>query len=416
MAGWIVTTTPTTMALHSPDIARFSWGALTGYPARTILMLIAMAIGVGSVVILTALGEGARGYVTGEFASLGTNLVIVFPGRSETAGVNPAAMFGETPRDLTLEDAQALTRSTLVKRIAPLNVGSVTVSRGARSRDVVMLGSSRELLEIRHWQVAQGKFLPSAELDRALPVVVLGSKIRDELFGAERALGEWVRIGDRRFRVIGIMGSEGRSIGVDVEETIIIPVASAQQLLNTQSLFRILVEARSRDSIEPVKQFVEKTLQERHQGEKDVTVVTQDAVLSTFDEILGALTLAVGGIAAISLAVAGILIMNVMLVAVSERTAEIGLLKAIGATPRQIIVLILSEASLLSLLGALLGLLLGQLGAWGIRSAFPILPAYAPAWVIILVLTVALLTGILFSLLPARNASRLDAVLALSRR
>jgi len=404
------------MALHSPDIASFSWKALTGYPARTILMLIAMAIGVGSVVILTALGEGARGYVTGEFASLGTNLVIVFPGRSETAGVNPGAMFGETPRDLTLDDAQALTRSTLVRRIAPLNVGSVTVSRGARSRDVVMLGSNHELLNIRHWEVAQGKFLPQADLDRAMPVTVLGSKIRDELFGAERALGEWVRIADRRFRVIGIMGSEGRSIGVDVEETIIIPVASAQQLLNTQSLFRILVEARSREAIKPVQDFVEATIQERHQGERDVTVVTQDAVLSTFDDILGALTLAVGGIAAISLAVAGILIMNVMLVAVSERTAEIGLLKAIGATPRQIIILILSEASLLSLLGAMLGLLLGQLGAWGIRLAFPILPAYAPLWVILLVLTVALATGILFSLLPARNASRLDAVLALSRR
>jgi putative ABC transport system permease protein len=325
-------------------------------------------------------------------------------------------MFGDTPRDLTLDDAQALTRSTLVRRIAPLNVGSLTVSRGALSRDVVVMGSSHELLEIRHWKVAQGKFLPKAELDHALSVVVLGSKIRDELFGAQRALGEWVRIGDRRFRVIGIMGSEGRSIGVDVEETIIIPVASAQQLLNTQSLFRILVEARSREAIEPVKKFVEKTIQLRHQGEKDVTVVTQDAVLSTFDDILGALTLAVGGIAAISLAVAGILIMNVMLVAVSERTAEIGLLKAIGATPRQIIVLILAEASLLSLLGALIGLVFGQLGAWGIRLAFPILPAYAPIWVIILVVSVALLTGILFSLLPARNAARLDAVQALSRR
>ena len=193
------------MALHSPDIASFSWKALTGYPARTILMLIAMAIGVGSVVILTALGEGARGYVTGEFASLGTNLVIVIPGRSETGGVNPAAMFGETPRDLTLDDAQALTRSTHVRRIAPINVGSVEISRGARSRDVVMMGTSYDLLDIRHWEVAQGKFLPKGQLDKAAPVIVLGSKIRDELFGAERALGEWVRIADRRFRVIGIM-------------------------------------------------------------------------------------------------------------------------------------------------------------------------------------------------------------------
>ena len=145
-------------------------------------------------------------------------------------------------------------------------------------------------------------------------------------------------------------------------------------------------------------------------------MVTQDAVLSTFDDILGALTLAVGGIAAISLAVAGILIMNVMLVAVSERTAEIGLLVAIGATPRQILTLVLAEAAMLSLIGALIGLAVGEAGALAIRLALPALPAHAPPWIIALVLAVAVLTGLLFSLLPARNAASLDPVLALSRR
>jgi putative ABC transport system permease protein len=402
--------------LHSPDVARFSWRALAGYPARTLLMLLAMAIGVGSVVVLTALGEGARAYVTGEFASLGTNLVIVLPGRSETAGVNPGAMFGETPRDLTLDDARALLRSELVRRVAPLNVGSVSVSRGPRSRDVVMLGSTSDLLPIRHWAMARGSFLPEAEFDRATPVAVIGATLRRELFGAEAALGQWLRVGERRFRVIGILESEGRSIGVDTAETIIIPVAAAQQLLNTQSLFRILIEARSRDSITRVVSFAENTIQARHQGETDVTVVTQDAVLSTFDEVLGALTLAVAGIAAISLAVAGILIMNVMLVAVSERTSEIGLLKAIGATPRQILTLILAEASMLSLLGGILGLAVGEAGALAIRLALPDIPAFAPGWVIALVLAVAIGTGLLFSVLPARSAASMDPVLALSRR
>jgi putative ABC transport system permease protein len=193
-------------------------------------------------------------------------------------------------------------------------------------------------------------------------------------------------------------------------------VASAQQLFNTPSLFRILVEARSRDAIEPVRRFVIATLQERHQGEKDVTVVTQDAVLATFDRIFTALTYAVGGIAAISLVVAGILIMNVMLVAVSQRTAEIGLLKALGAAPRQIVALFLTEAFLLSTLGAGLGLLLGELASAGIRLAFPVLPAHAPAWALLTAVLVALLTGLLFSLLPARRAARLDPVLALARR
>lgn len=404
------------MAMPATDVIRYSAVSLRGFTSRTVLMLVAMAIGVCAVVVLTSLGEGARRYVTGEFAALGTNLIIVFPGRSETAGINPGTMMGETPRDLTLGDARSLLRSYSVRRIAPINVGSANVSWKGRSRDVVILGSSHELLGIRHWELGQGRFLPQTDLELATPVAVIGNKIRNELFGANRALGQWIRIGDRRFRVIGIMGSEGRSIGVDIQETVIIPVASAQQIFNTSSIFRILVEAKNRDAIEMVRRFVIDTLQERHQGEKDVTVITQDAVLETFDRILGALTYAVGGIAGISLAVAGILIMNVMLVAVSQRTSEIGLLKALGASPRQIIILILTEAMILSILGAFAGLLLGQLGSLLVRHAFPELPAYAPTWAFIAALMVALITGLLFSLIPARRAARLDPVLALSRR
>jgi putative ABC transport system permease protein len=379
-------------------------------------MLIAMAIGVAAVLMLTALGEGARRYVADQFASLGTNLIIVIPGRAETAGVTPSTLMGETPRDLTLDDAMALTRSYRVRRIAPINVGSAEARWKSRGRDVTVFGTTNELLALRHWKMAKGRFLPDTDIDIASPVCVIGTKIRDELFGAQPALGQWMRLGDRRFRVIGILGSEGRSIGVDVQEAVMIPVASAQQLFNTPSLFRILVEARTREAIEPVKQFIIDTLKARHQGEEDVTVITQDAVLATFDRIFNALTYAVGGIAAISLFVAGILIMNVMLVAVSQRTAEIGLLKALGAAPRQIVALFLAEAFLLSLLGALLGLLLGELGSMVVRELFPALPAYPPVWATVTALLVALTTGILFSLLPARRAARLDPVLALSGR
>ncbi|HEY7866724.1 MAG TPA: ABC transporter permease [Psychromonas sp.] len=396
------------------DIIAFSWGALSGYPTRTILMLMAMAIGVASVIMLTALGEGARRYVSNEFSSLGTNLVIVFPGYSETSGLNPIAMVGTTPRDLTLEDAQALTRNSNVRRIAPINVGSVNASFQGRSREVAIIGSNAELLNIRHWQLAQGHFLPPGDLDRATPVCVIGRNIKEQLFGTQAAVGQWIRLGDRRFRVIGIMASEGRSIGVDVQDTIIIPVASAQQLFNSASLFRILVEAKTRSSIESVKQSTIELLKERHQGKRDVTVITQDAVLVTFDRILGALTYAIGGIAAISLAVAGILIMNVMLVAVSQRRAEIGLLKALGAPQRQILHLILFEAIMLSTLGAGIGLLLGELGCFAIRQAFPDLPAYAPLWAVSTAVAVSLLAGLVFSLLPARQAARLDPVLALT--
>lgn len=398
------------------DILRFAWGALRGHGVRSGAILLAMAIGVSAVVVLTALGEGARHYVRDEFSSLGTHLVIVLPGRSETGGLNPSTLMGETPRDLTLDDARALTRSARVRRVAPLNVGSAEVSWKGRVRDTIILGSTHEMLDIRRWRVAQGRFLPRMRWERAEPVAVVGSLVRKELFGARRALGEWLRIGDRRFRVIGVMGSEGRSIGVDVEETVFIPIASAQQIFNTASLFRILVEASSRAAIGPVKSFVTGTLAQRHQGVKDVTVVTQDAVLATFDTIITALTYLVGGIAAISLVVAGILIMNVMLVSVSQRTAEIGLLKALGASRRQITTLFVAEALLLSALGAAAGLALGQLGALALRHWLPALPAYAPLWALLAATAVALLSGALFSLLPARRAARLDPVLALSGR
>jgi putative ABC transport system permease protein len=295
-------------------------------------------------------------------------------------------------------------------------VGSVPVAWSGREREVPVLGSNSEFLDIRHWSLAQGRFLPPGDLHRASAVCVIGAKVKRELFGAQPALGEWLRVGERRFRIIGVLGAEGRSIGVDVEELVIIPVAAAQQLYNSPSLFRILIEVHSREALPAVKTFVTQTLTERHQGEEDVTVITQDAVLSTFDRILRALTLTVAGIGAISLAVAGILIMNIMLVAVSQRTTEIGLLKAIGAPRTSIIELFLVEAGLLALTGALLGTLIGYAVMHVITELYPALPGIPPWWAVAAAIGVALLTGIAFGVMPARRAANLDPVQALARR
>ncbi len=398
------------------DIVSFSFGAFRGNRVRTALVLVATAIGVAAVVILTALGEGARTYVTSEFASLGSNLLIVLPGRSETAGAGPAMFVAETPRDLTIEDAQALLRSPHVNRIAPLNVGSVPVSFRQRDRDVPVLGTTSEWIEIRHWTMDQGVFLPAGDPTTANAVAVLGAKVRDELFGSEPALGEWIRLGDRRFRVIGILSGQGQSIGMSMDEVVMVPVASAQLLFNSASLFRIFVETRSRDDMPEAKQDVINTIRARHQGEEDVTVISQDAVLATFDKIFDALTYTVAAIASISLVVSGILIMNVMLVVVSQRTAEIGLLKALGAPRVQILRLFLAEALLLSLFGAVVGLSIGAIGCIGLGQAFPALSFEPPAWAVAAACFVAIGTGLLFGVLPARRAARLDPVQALSRR
>ncbi|HEU0283063.1 MAG TPA: ABC transporter permease [Gallionella sp.] len=396
------------------DVVQFALGSLRGSHTRTLLMILAMSIGVAAVVVLTGLGEGARRYVINQFSSLGTNLLIVFPGRTETAGVGPGMLLGQIPRELSLDDAQALLRSRAIGRIAPLTVGSSQIFRDALNREVVVLGSTADLLEVRHMNLAQGQFLPAGNMHSSESVCVLGAKIKRELFGQQQAIGAWVRLGDRRFRVIGVMASQGESMGFNTDDLVIIPVASAHMLFNTSGLFRILVEAKSRDAIERAKSDAEQILFQRH-GERDVTVITQDAVLATFDRILRALTLAVGGIAAISLAVAGILIMNVMLIAVSQRVKEIGLLKALGAPATQIRNLFFAEAILLSGIGSMAGLVLGEIGTTVIAQIYPSLPVAAPWWAVLAAFGTALGTGILFSVWPARRAARLDPVMALAR-
>jgi putative ABC transport system permease protein len=398
------------------DLLHLAAESLLRARLRSVMMLVAMAIGVAAVVVLTSLGEGARRYVTGEFQALGTDLLIVLPGRSETTGVQPGLFAGETPRDLTLDDARALLRIPNIERIAPLVVGSAPVSSVGLTREAPIVGSTADFYHVRRLSMGQGRFLPPGEIDRDMAVCVIGTKVASELFPQGPAVGASVRIGDRRFRVIGVLGESGRAIGFDLQELVIIPVASAQQIFDTESLFRILIQASDHDAIPRTRLAVLEAIKSRHQGEEDVTVITQDAVLATFNRIFTALTLTLAGIASISLAVAGILIMNVMLVAVSQRTAEVGLLKALGARGRQITALFLAEAVLLSVAGALAGLAAGHAANALIARLYPALPVGAPAWAVLLALVIALASGVVFGLMPARRAARLDPVIALAGR
>jgi putative ABC transport system permease protein len=362
---------------------------------------------------LTSLGEGARRYVVGEFASLGSNLLIIVPGKTETSGLAP--LVSTAPHDLTYADAQALLeRVPVIGRVAPLVAGTATVKAGDRHREITLIGSTRDLLEIRHLRMNTGRFLPSEMPDGA--VCVLGAKVQRELFPGVNPLGRVVRIGDWRFRVIGIIAPRGMSIGMDLDEVVHIPVKTAMRLFNRTGLFRILAEVPSHAELEAARAGALDTLRERHAGQEDVTILTQDSILTSFNNILQALTAALAGIAAVSLGVAGIGIMNVMLVTVSERTREIGLLKALGVTSSQVVVVFLMESAILSTAGGTVGLLAGMGGSALLQQLYPEFPFTPPAWAMLAALGVSCSVGLVFGILPARNAARLDPVRALMRR
>jgi putative ABC transport system permease protein len=382
---------------------------------RTGLTLSAIAIGVTAVLLLTALGDAAKGYIVNEFAGVGTNLVIVLPGKVETAGGMPA--FGGTTRDLTLEDCDAIRRQAAsVRDVAPFSLGTGAIEYEERSRDVRVVGTTTPFLHVRKLTIASGTFLPPGDPRQGDRVVVLGQKVARELFQGENPLGRLVRIAQWRFRVIGVLGPKGTSFSIDYDDLVIVPVSVGLRMFNQTGLFRIMVEANAPEAVPVALDQVRAVLIPRHNDDEDFTLITQDAMLKTFSAVIDALTAGLAGIAAISLAVAGIGIMNVMLVSVSERTNEVGLLKALGARRRQILEVFLVEAAMLSTTGAIVGTVVGVIIIYIAAAIWPFIPLQpSPGW-IVLVIMLALIAGVSFGLMPARRAARLDAADALRGR
>jgi putative ABC transport system permease protein len=396
------------------DLGGIALTALSRHRLRTAMSLVGVAIGVAAVVALTSLGEGARRYVTGQFSTLGSNFLVLVPGKNETTGSMPG--MGGVPNDLTLDDAKALQRGVpKVRLVAPVSMGNETVANRERRRQVMVLGSTKEFLEIRELRVAVGRTLPPGELDRGAQVVVLGATVARELFGTEPALGRAVRVGDWRMRVIGVLERRGEQVGFDMDDLVIVPVATAMRIFNRTSLFRVVLGVGAHQDVDAACSRAVAILSERH-GEEDVTCITQESVVSSLSSILTALTLALSGIAAISLSVAGIGIMNLMLVSVSERTREVGLLKAIGAGNRQILAIFLAEAVVIASMGGLLGLALGWAGIRVLALVYPAFPATTPLWAVAAALATSVCMGALFGVLPARRAARLEPVTALAGR
>lgn len=398
--------------IRADDLLRFSLRALLRQRFRTVMQLLAMSIGVLAVVVLTGIGEGGRRYINQEFAIMGKDILAMLPGRKETTGGMPP-MTGEGARPITLEDVDSLLRIPGVERVSAVVAGNSRVVYGNLNRSAPVLGADHLFFQIRQLAVSRGQGLPDIPRTQASPVCVIGNTLRQELFANQPALGQWLRVDHYRCRVIGILAERGMGMGMDFSESLLMPVASAMQLYNTEGVFRVMIDVRHPAEMPRIIRAAEQLMQQRHDGHLDVTLMTPDSLLQALDNILGVITLAIAGIAAISLIVAGVLVMNMTLISVTQRTAEIGLLKALGASAREVRQLFVLEAMLLSLAGAVLGVLLANLLLWFGRQQLPSVPLFAPWWATLAAVAMAALCGLLFAWLPASKAARLPPVAAL---
>lgn len=399
-------------SVNLQDSLKYTFQALKSHPLRTGLTLLGIAVGVSAVITLTALGEGARQYVLQEFAQMGSHLVMVIPGKVETSGAIP---WGGVTHDLTLEDYQALSHLWGLNNAAPVVLANEYLSAGSRKRAVAIIGTTPSYLALRRLKVSFGQFFQLAHPKEQKMEMVLGAKASRELFPVSSPLGKRIALGGYRFRIIGVLEPRGRVFGIDFDDMAFIPVQTAMEIFDRSSLFRILLEASSADTLEKVKAKAHKILKERHRAD-DVTLITQEAMLSSFSAIMQLLTLSLAAIGVISLSVAGLGIMNLMLITVAEREEEIGLLGALGATPSMVRRLFLGEAFSLSFLGASVGTIGGGVAIYLLKAFLPTFPAHPPAWAIPSAWLLALSFGLFFGWFPAWRASRLDPLQALLGR
>lgn len=392
------------------DVLRFASGSILGHRLRSGLTILGIAVGIGAVVVLTAVGEGVRQFILGEFTQFGTNIIAVTPGKTTTFGVSGAAI--SSVRPLTTEDATALSRLSAVSAVVPVIQGNARIEFLQRNRRATIFGVSADMLAAWRMHVAMGQFLPRDPFDTARAFVVLGSKMRDELFGDRNPLGARIRVGSHRFRVIGVMESKGQMLGFDLDDTVFIPIGKAVELFNRDGLMEVDVTYREDDSADAVAQTLKDLLMARH-GREDFTIKTQEQMLSVLDSILRLLTAGVAAIGAISLLVGAVGITTIMTIAVAERTSEVGLFRAIGAPRSEIRNLFLVEAAILGGAGGIIGIVGAVALVRLVQLGLPRFPLEL-VWVyMVAAFLVATLIGVISGLMPARRAAQMDPVEAL---
>lgn len=397
--------------MGAADSVVFAVGAIRAHRLRSALTVLGIVIGVASVVLLTSLGEGTRRYLVGEFTQFGTNILAVNPGRVQTTGIVGAV--GGTVRPLTIEDAMSLQRVPGVERIVPVAFGMARVSGAGRGRSVFVYGVNADLPAVWKFAVGQGRFLPAGDLDRGASVAVLGPTVKRELFGDRNALGEHVRVAGRRCLVIGVMAAKGQLLGLDVDDAVYVPVATALDLFNRRDLMEIDVQFTAGARVDAVVEGIRGVIARRHDGDEDFTITTQTDMLVVMDRVLDIVSMAVGGIGAISLIVGAIGILTMMWISVGERTSEIGLARAVGAGAVQILLVFLLESALLSLAGGVLGVALAWVVGQAVHLLVPGLPFHTPPGYVAAALLVSLGVGLASGVLPARRAALLDPIDAL---
>ena len=391
------------------ELIRLALLAVAAHRLRSALSVLGIAIGIAAVILLTSIGEGTRRFMLGEFTQFGTNILSVLPGKSKTLGL--PGVLGGTTHKLTIDDALAMGRLPGFEAVTPLAFGTGRIERGDRSRSVNIYGVTPSMAEVWKARPQLGGFWPAGDAHRPYPMAVIGRKLRRELFGDQNPLGEFVRIGGNRFRVVGVMEPKGQFLGIDLDDMAWIPVASAMRLFNQAELVEIdiLYTQDERSAVEAVRRL----LTARHQGNEDFTILTQEAMLDVLGNVMNVVTVAVGAIGGISLVVGAIGILTMMWIAVGERTREIGLMRALGATRRQVKTLFLVEAAALAALGGVAGLLGGLGMGQALRLAIPGLPVETPVTFVAAALAVAAATGLAAGAFPAQRAAGLDPIEAL---
>lgn len=380
--------------------------ALRANRLRSLLTMLGVVIGVAAVVVLVAIGTGAKQEVEQQVNGLGANLIVVVPGRLEI-GAAP------TRSRLQLEDAERVGRAIgQPGRVAVTLSSGETVRAGGEEVFATVNGTNPAVPEVFVRPLARGSYLRESDVDTRRRVAVIGAGVADALYDGTDPIGRTVSVGGVRFRVIGVFEEVGASLGADRNGEIHIPVTAAQRLFGDVRVDAFALKAPSTEDIEPTRQAVLDLLADRYPDE-EFSAVTQDQILGTVGRILGLLTTVLAAIAAISLLVGGVGVSNIMLVSVRERTREIGLRKAVGARQRDITLQFLLEAVLLTTIGGVIGIALGVGGSLGLSAAVEQLPAVITWWSPALAFTVSAAVGIFFGVVPARRAGRLDPVVAL---